>query len=185
MRALRRIAWEYEGLKFLIRNLRAANLLNSFESEWRGGYFFATCNLKHIATINELHISLRDGVRLNYWRRLLYSFCGDKFMPILLDGEGAPIGFEMFYFREDELRNKTLHEAFIGISASHRGKGLASMLREYSIDNFKNSSVRRISTNIPRNNISSLKSALKVGFHISDQESTPESYYLYRELCEQ
>ena len=178
----RRLIWEIEGLKFLLRNINGAKLLITFDSKFKDGYVYSGILSRDICKFNRIHKELRDSSGLNFWRYLLYFFFGKKFAALVKDESGEVIAFQMFYFKADEINRKILHEAFIGVRNEYRGNSLATKLRLFSKSQFQKSSISKISSNIPKDNSPSLRSALKSGFYVSEVESTHNAYYLFNDL---
>jgi len=183
MSPLKRLLWEMEGLKFLVRNLRYGGNLKAFDYINRGELIFRGCSFSDLKKINKLHKHLRDGIGLNIWRKILYGLIGNRLISLIAFEDGRTIAFEMFYFKADEIPSKTIHEAFIGVHPSYQRQGLATELRRFSIQKLKSSGyIHGISTNITRDNSASFQSALKVGFEVDDKSSTAEACYLFCEL---
>jgi len=129
--------------------------------------------------LSKLHGLLRSGAKLNFWRLLLFCVAGRKLILVAENATAGIIAFEMFYFRKDESASGIIHEAFIGVHPDFRNRGISKSLRTHSSKSYFSSGIRGISTNISRENMASLASALCAGFTIQDHTSTHEKLSLF------
>ena len=166
MRIFKKIFHELDGIKFLLRNIKATKKLPKINPKKIGKFLIEPGYKKDLNNILMLHRLLRDGRNLNIWRKILYSSRGKKLIFLLKDLNKKVIGFEMFYFKKDEIENKIIHEAFIGINKRYRKNNLSVHLRKYSIKHFSNTNLTAISTNIPSKNKPSIISAQKSCFKL-------------------
>ena len=94
----------------------------------------------------------------------------------------------MYYLNSRDVREKTIHEGFIGVIPSMTGKGIASAMRSIAKDHFKADGYKGISTRISLNNVSSLQSAIKTGFTPIEEYAEPSTgdrrYYMIAKLIE-
>ncbi len=171
MGILKRFFSEIEGFKFLIRNIKNVEKLPELNSKIIGEFCIESCQKSDFNHVSKLHKLLRDGRGLNFWRKVLYKSKGKKLMFLIKDINKKIIGFQMFYFKEDEIENKIIHEAFIGIKREFRGNNLSAELRKYSIEHFSKTGLSAISTNIPTNNEPSKTSAQKSGFKLHKEKT--------------
>tara|TARA_B100000941_G_scaffold154280_1_gene109342 strand:+ start:760 stop:1311 length:552 start_codon:yes stop_codon:yes gene_type:complete len=171
MEILKRFFSEIEGFKFLIRNIRNVEKLPKIDSKIIGDFRIESCQKSDFNHISKLHKLLRDGRDLNFWRKILYKSKGKKLMFLIKDTNKKIIGFQMFYFKDDEIKNKIIHEAFIGVKSEFRGNNLSVELRKCSIEHFSKTGLSAISTNIPSNNEPSIASAQKTGFQLHKEKT--------------
>lgn len=92
------------------------------------------------------------------------------------------LAMNLFYFNQRDLEEGTIHEGFIGVRSSVRGRGIARSLRHYCAEHFRRSGLVGVSTRISVSNAASLKSATRVGFtpveKYTDPTSDEERYYM-------
>lgn len=170
-----RVAWEAQGLSFLLRNARYSQGLpkmSSFESE---GLVFSGLPKTHLAEVDRVHNVLR-GLPLSWNRRYyLYAF-GEKMCGIVRR-KAVPcsiVAFQLLYFRRPESGCGVIHEAYIGVMPEFRGMGIATNLRRFTTGHLRKAGVKKVSSQVDQENVPSLRSALKVGFEISGQAEGPQ-----------
>jgi RimJ/RimL family protein N-acetyltransferase len=92
------------------------------------------------------------------------------------------IGMELYYFNQQDIKEKTIHQGFRGILPEWQGKGIGTLLTNYAINHFKNSKLDGISSRVSLNNLASLRSNMKLGFRpiekYFDKNMNEERYYL-------
>ncbi|HCZ9577165.1 TPA: N-acetyltransferase [Vibrio cholerae] len=92
------------------------------------------------------------------------------------------VGMELFYFNPRDFKAGTIHEGFIGVLPEFEGRGIATAMRKHAIAHFRLSGLNGISTRISKNNISSLRSAERLGFKPVEEYFDPvmqeDRYYL-------
>tara|TARA_B100000963_G_scaffold335202_1_gene329110 strand:- start:601 stop:1161 length:561 start_codon:yes stop_codon:yes gene_type:complete len=179
MGILSKIFHELDGIKFLLRNIKITRKLPIINSKQIGKFVIEPGCKKDLKDISILHKSLRDGRDLNIWRKILYRGMGKKLIFLLKDSNKRVIGFEMFYFKDYEIENRIIHEAFIGIDKEYRQNNLSVHLREYSINHFSNTNLTAISTNIPAKNKPSIISAKKSGFKLCKERIEKGDYQFF------
>ena len=177
-----RLQWEYEGLRFLLRNLRAAWRLPKMPSIATPEVVLSGCSPFELGRLARLHALLREGRTLNFWRLALYALKGESMVAVARLPDGDIVGFDMFYFRQGEVTHRTVHEAFIGTREEWRRRGLATALRLASIQHFQASGLSGISSHIESSNSASLRSAVRAGFEVVAQDSESDSLTLRRNL---
>ncbi|EPJ1914332.1 GNAT family N-acetyltransferase [Vibrio cholerae] len=101
---------------------------------------------------------------------------------IINGSESNIVGMNLFYFNPRDFKEGTIHEGFIGVLPEFEGRGLATAMRKHAIAHFRLSGLSGISTRISKNNISSLRSAEKLGFKPIEEYFDPviqeDRYYL-------
>ena len=80
------------------------------------------------------------------------------------DSGDVIVGMNMYYFNPRDVREKTIHEGFIGVIPEMNGRGIATTMRLHAKQHFARAGLAGISTRISVANKSSLSSAEKVGF---------------------
>lgn len=158
---------EFEGLKFLYRNMQASHSIHPIPEVQLGGYSLCGLPQKYVGIMDELHRALRDNRPINFWRKLLLKHRGQAICGIAINN-GALLGFCLYYFREDELSSHIIHEAFIGVEPNSRNKGIATSLRYHMAKHFAMQGLKGISTQISPDNLPSLRSAKRIGFRCVD-----------------
>lgn len=181
--SLNKIRNEFEGLKFLIRNLKASRHLNELKSISYKDYIFTGLTKDRIQEWDDLHQLVREGRRLNYWRKMLYRFRGKSLCAAAINHNNKLVGFIFYYFRNDEIPKDIIHEAFAGIHPDERGKGLATALTIYSLEQLANQQLTGVSGYVERNNYASVKMLQRVGYEIEDDPKDPDNnYYVFYHL---
>lgn len=94
----------------------------------------------------------------------------------------------MYYFNSRDVKENTIHEGFIGVTAEAAGQGIATQMRKIAKTHFSLLEIKGISTRISINNVASLRSAQKIGFEPVEQYCDPhtheERYYMICKLEE-
>ena len=177
-----KIKWEFEGFLFLIRNCLKVKKLNTI-SEMRNGFFiFRNFKKTDFKEIKKLHSDFRNGYQINFWRQILFLLFGKYFINVVTFKNKEILGFQMLYFKKNDISNNVIHEAYIGIKSNSIKQGIGSKLRNFSIHKLRNSSVIGISTQIESSNKLSLNSALKVGFKFKNKKLRDNNYILFYKL---
>lgn len=179
---IERAQWEIEGIKFLLQNISEAKNLPSPKKISFNEYQIDGLKPIEIKKLRQIHKTLRNGRELNLWRTILYIIYGKKLITLAKDKKNEIVGFQMLYFKKEEIKNKTIHEAFIGIKPEHQNKSLATNLRLFSARNLKRSRCKKISSKISKNNQASLESAIKCGFEPNPELSTETEFHLTKNL---
>jgi ribosomal protein S18 acetylase RimI-like enzyme len=179
----KKIAYEYEGFKFLIRNLQAFRHLRKLEKKVYNDYVFSSLPKGRIDELDQLHKLTRRGRRLGFWRKILYRLRGESLCSVAINQNNKLVGYIIYYFREAEIPKGIIHEAFAGIAPEERAKGLATELTKYSFNQLTNQNLVGISGYVDKKNLASLKMIQKIGYEIVDDPDDPENnYYLYYPL---
>jgi len=93
-----------------------------------------------------------------------------------------PLPAHCSYFRKSEVNEGIIHEAFLGISPQERGKGLATALQAYTIDQLSRNKLRGISGNVLKANGPSVKMLLRTGFILTDDPDDAANYRVFYPL---
>ena len=177
---LKKIAYEYEGFKFLIRNLKASRHLRKLDRKVYKEYIFSSLPKGRIAELDQLHQLTRKGRRLGFWRKSLYRLRGESLVAVAINQNNKLVGYIIYYFREAEIPKAIIHEAFAGIAPEERAKGLATELTKYSFNQLTNQDLVGISGYVEKKNLASLKMIQNVGYEILDDLDDPENNcYIY------
>jgi len=179
---INKIAYEYEGFKFLVRNLDASRQLKKHQEATHNEYVFTGLPKDRVDEFDQLHQLVREGRKLSFWRKTLYRLRGESLCTVAINQNHNLAGFIIYYFREEEIPKSIIHEAFAGIAPQDRGKGLATALTRYSLDQFNNQNLIGVSGYVEKNNLVSVKMLERVGYEIVDDPDDPEnnSYVFYR-----
>lgn len=180
---LEKIIHEFEGFKFLVRNLNASQRLKTLQSSSYNNYLLTGLTKNRINDLNQLHQAIRDGRKLNYWRKLLYRYRGNRLCAVAINQVNQLVGFIYFYFREDEIAKNIIHEAFVGVKPEERGQGIATALQNYSLDQLSHQHLQGVSGYVEKNNLASVIVHQRVGYEIKDDPRDPENnYHMYYRL---
>ena len=158
------LRYQLQGYSFLRRNMALSRGLPPILSADYGSVSIVACSTSSFAAFRRLHMRLRDGRDFNFWRQQLYRRRGDRLVFLACDG-GQLVGFDMFYFREDEPCN-VVHSAYIGVDERSRNQGISIALRQAAINHFSSARLASISSRIRSDNDYSLRSAERAGFEV-------------------
>jgi RimJ/RimL family protein N-acetyltransferase len=137
--------------------------------------------------------SIEASPAVSFASSMLYDFLGSRMIFATSASpenvsKAALTGINIYYFNNFDAEHGlcTIHEAFIGVLPSQRGKGIATALRQAAFNHFKSSTYMGITTRIKRDNQASLSSALKLGFSDIPELGKPGlldgEVYLFRPL---
>jgi ribosomal protein S18 acetylase RimI-like enzyme len=176
---INKIKYEYDGLLFLIRNTQAARPLSPMQEIGFSNYKFIGLPGDRINELDELHQLVREGRRLNFWRKTFYKYQGSKVCGVVINDRDLLVGFNYYYFRENELKDKIIHEAFLGISPNERGKGIATALQRYTLNQLSKQPLTGVSGNVEKANLPSIKMLQRVGYDFIDDPQDPLNYQVF------
>lgn len=139
--------------------------------------------LKDTASVRQLFFGLNPQGSFSVLKLMLGLVAFRKLLIIAEDVRTRQlVGLDLFYFNDRDLRERTVHEGFIGVVPAYQGQGLATAMRELAKLHFRSNGLSGISTRITQDNVASLQSALKLGFEVVDgvfdASAGYEKYYL-------
>lgn len=161
------IKYEFSGLKFYLRNIAASRTFQPISEARFGDITISGLSKDRIGALEDLHQQLRDGRVVNYWRKAVLRRKGLAVCGIATNNSGRLLGFDYFYFREGEVEEGIIHEAFIGVVQESRGEGIATAMRKHVALHFADQGLHGISSQIDKDNIPSFRSAVKAGFKLA------------------
>ncbi|NLN70817.1 MAG: GNAT family N-acetyltransferase [Chloroflexi bacterium] len=132
-----------------------------------------------IGEIDALHQLLREGRGLGFWRKTYLKLVGKRVCAVIFNHDEQMVGFNYYYFRESEVKDRIIHHAFIGILPEERGKGLATALQTYAIDRLSKNKLTGISGNVKKTNTTSAKMLANVGFVLTDDPDDTTNQKIY------
>lgn len=179
---IKKIRYEWEGFRFLVRNIRASRTLHPMQDSTFSNYQFTGLSTHQIDEMDALHKLVREGRELSFWRKTYFKQCGEKVCSVAFNEDGQMVGFNFYYFRESEVNEGIIHEAFLGISPQERGKVLATALQAYTIDQLSRNKLRGISGNVLKANGPSVKMLLRTGFILTDDPDDAANYRVFYPL---
>ncbi len=98
------------------------------------------------------------------------------------DQSAGIVAFVFFYFNDRDVRERTVHEGFIGVLPEFQGRGIGTTMRRHAVAHFAGAGLAGMSTRITLSNTASLNPSLKLGFQIvdryQDSHSAEERAYL-------
>lgn len=113
-----------------------------------------------------------NGKAIGFKLKILLALLGPKLSIVALEKKsGKLIGVIIFYFNRRDVKEHTIHEAFIGILPEWQGRGIGTLLRQQAINYFKANGLKGISSRVSIFNHSSININKKLGYEII------ESYY--------
>lgn len=187
MKILRKIKTALSILTFVLMNVYKSLGLKKLSPrscvhKHVGGYTVCGLDKNNKTAVYDLYCKYNSSQKVSLANKIIWHYLGNKLCFILEDENKQVIGINLYYFNKRDVKQGTIHEAFIGISAQTRGKGLATMLRKTAIDHLKKSGLKGVSTRISLNNLPSLQSSLKLGFKpvetYFDEKMQEERHYL-------
>lgn len=164
---IKRIKSKVVGFWFLLRNLIHAMKIRPFPGIIANGLTFRGYQKEDVEQIAEIYAALNIGANFVGLRKWLYDLVGTKLMLVAVcsgDSGDVIVGMNMYYFNPRDVREKTIHEGFIGVIPEMNGRGIATTMRLHAKQHFARAGLAGISTRISVANKSSLSSAEKVGF---------------------
>ena len=170
-----------QGLKLWRINMMLAHGLRHQQVEQKGEYTFKSASAAYLSQIEFLHLLLFRQP-LENWLRWLYKFKLDELGSVIVNGSDQVVGYDLFMFNDGEFRQHILHELYVGVSQELQGQGLSTRLRTFSAGMYDYGKLSAISTVAFDNDIKSLRSAQKAGFHISKRSVRPPGYYMELKL---
>lgn len=184
-----RIKSRVEGIRFLLQNLIHAIKIKPFPGITANGLTFRGYQKEDVKQIAEIYAALNKGANFVGPRKWLYSLIGSRLMLVAVssgDSGDVLVGMNMYYFNPRDVREKTIHEGFIGVVPEMNGRGIATTMRLHAKQHFARTGLDGISTRISLANTSSLTSAEKVGFvpieKYTDVHSGELRYYMISKL---
>lgn len=161
-----------------IKKIKSIGFFNESGLILRGAGY---SDLKQIRIIYK-NLNGSDFSRSN---KILLKYCEKKLIIVAekrIKDELVIVGMDMFYLNPRDFKESTVHEGFIGVLPEFEGQGIATKMRKYAMEHFKNAGFYGISSRISKNNLGSLNSAKKLGFEPVEQYTDPvtglERYYL-------
>lgn len=175
-------------LYLLLKGIFCSLVLKSVKSTMLDFYEVRGLRLSDLRTFIKAY-TVCGGGRLSLFNKTLYVFSCRKLVLVAVAkpaGVSEIIGIDMFYSNARDFKERTIHEGFVGVSPSVRGRGVATELRKCAIAHFSKNRFSGISSRISLSNHASLSSAKKLGFlpveQYFDQETQEDRYYLVRPL---
>lgn len=173
----------------MLQNLLHARKINPLPGIVSNGLTFRSYQKEDAIQIAEIYAALNNGAKFAGLRKWLFNMVGSRLMLVAVsasDSGDAIVGMNMYYFNPRDVREKTIHEGFIGVVPEMNGRGIATTMRLHAKQHFARAGLDGISTRISLMNKSSLNSAEKVGFvpieKYTDVHSGELRYYMLSKL---
>ncbi len=181
---------KFGGLLFFIRNAWHLRRISAFKPQEIRSITYRGYVKSDAIAIEGVYKTLNDGASFRSLRQYLYDTLGQSCLLVAAQtnerGEEIVIGMNMYYLNARDVRDKTIHEAFIGVIPQMAGQGIATTMRKIAIAHFKFAGFLGISSRISAENKSSLQSAAKLGFapveQYTDISSKSQRYYMVYKL---
>ncbi|MNK55093.1 hypothetical protein D3C87_740950 [compost metagenome] len=181
---------KFGGLLFFIRNAWHLRRLSAFKPQEISSIAYRGYVKSDAIAIEGVYKKLNGGASFRSLRQYLYDTLGQRCLLVATQtnerGEEVVIGMNMYYLNARDVRDKTIHEAFIGVMPQMAGQGVATTMRKIAIAHFKFAGFLGISSRISAENKSSLQSAIKLGFapveQYTDISSQSQRYYMVYKL---
>lgn len=168
---------------FLLLNFYSFIKLGRIQTFSKNNIQISGLTLDKINEYTHIYEELNYPTKIDFLKKIILKTIGKKccFIARDLDSNNI-IAISLFYFNLKDFYEHSIHEGFIGVIKNYQGRGIATMLRAYTLSHFSNFKIKAISTIIDTNNPASLNSAKKLGFKIQekyiDNCSNSEKYYL-------
>ncbi len=161
----------YQGLAFLILNLRATRKMERIPVKHHGDFTFSGLPQEQIPIVVELYKTLRQGHALDFWKKKLLRYRGGRLCGVVLDSDKKLLGFQLHYFREDEWPKDILYIDYSAMIPEARGKKLASSLRRHTALHFHNQGIKGLSAQTRASNfadVTNLEAVEVFGYKVVD-----------------
>ena len=169
-------------LLFVFRNIYKTFRLKTISLKIQDALYYRGLDKNNRLAAFNLYCKYSGNHKISLQNKIVWTYLGRKLCFVIEDKNKNVLGINFYYFNKRDYQERTIHEAFIGISETARGKGLATALRTRTISHFGHSFLKGISSRVSLNNEASLKSALKLGFKpiekYYDENMNEERYYL-------
>lgn len=167
---------------FLIINFSKLSTTKDIPIFQQGHYSIRGCLYNELEEANNVY-KIMNGKSFSSIHKLLLKFFSEKILIIVKDNTNNKIvALNLYYVNKRDIKDKTIHAAFIGVLDSYQGQGLATSMRTQAQLHFRNSGYSGLSSKISKNNIASFKGALKVGYkpteEFYDNTTGEDRYYL-------
>jgi RimJ/RimL family protein N-acetyltransferase len=169
-------------LKYLALNFNGAIKIKKIKTTPYGPITVKACLPRYRAAAFDLYLSANNSARISFANYIIWSLFGSRLCFVAVDPDDKVEGIAFFYFNEKDIKDKTVHQSFIGVAERNRGKGTGTLLTKTAIHHFRSNSLGGISSRVSKNNIPSLKVKLKLGFKPVEEYFDPvmqeDRYYL-------
>jgi RimJ/RimL family protein N-acetyltransferase len=163
---MKKIVNAYRAGTKLVKEILHLISVPKFPQKSVGDYLYTSASFDDIVELESIYVDL-NGTRFRRPQRLSLLFNIRKRLLVVKTNENGSekiVGMNFYYLNNKDLKEKTIHEGFIGVLPNHRGQGLATEMRKIAILHFSRSRFKGISTRISKKNLGSLRSAEKLGF---------------------
>lgn len=179
VRKINGISWL---LGFLYINYVNSLKIKKIESTCHEKISIKACSSRYRESAFNLYLLANNARKIGVANYIVWRFLFNKLCFVAVNEHGVVEGIAFYYFNVRDIKDKTVHQAFTGVSEDSRGKGIATLLRKSAISQFSTSGIGGISSRVSKNNIPSLKVNLKLGFKPVEEYFDPamqeERYYL-------
>lgn len=189
MTMIARIKSRAGGGRFFLQNLLHARKIKQIPGIVTNGLTLRGYQKEDASQIARIYAALNEGAKFVGIRRCLFNIVGSRLMLVAVapgDSRDVLVGMNMYYFNPRDVREKTIHEGFIGVVPEMSGRGIATTMRLHAKQHFARAGLDGISTRISLANTFSLTSAEKVGFipieKYTDVYSGELRYYMVSKL---
>ena len=181
---------KFGGLVFFIQNARRLRRVPVFKSQQMMAITYRGYVKTDAFAVEEMYAGLNNGAHFRSLRKYLYDPFGRRCLLVATQnnetGGEIVVGINMYYLNARDIKEQTIHEAFIGVAPEMTGRGIATSMRKIAITHFKFAGFLGISTRISVEYKPSLQSAIKIGFErveqYIDNASGAQRYYMLYKL---
>ena len=163
----------FSTARFIARNLYLGAQLRDIKIDENQDFRIRGCFRHDLDQVKDLYTHLGEGSRWTIAKSVLYFLAGTKFVVVAESrSHHTIIGVNVYYVPDAHHDMKVIHEAFVGVDARFRKRGLATQMRKHAIEHFGNSRLHQITTQIDASNKASIKSCTNSGYRRASMESS-------------
>lgn len=168
----------------LLKELETSLIYLPVGNKMSGSVLIRGFKLRDLRQLRQLYLDLNPRGSLSL-ARFLWGIIGYRRLLICAEDTqtSSLVGLDLFYFNSRDLQESTVHEGFVGVVPSYRGKGLATKMRIIAKQHFHRNGLKGISTRISQDNKASLISALNLGFEIVETQHSVEDGENHYMVC--
>lgn len=159
-------------------NMDKSRNIRKFLQKEDDNFLYRAGSAADLKAIEHLHFSLFRGPMVN-WLHWVYKFRAPELMSVIVDKKtNKVIGYDLYMFNESELKDRYIHEQYLGIDPNYQGKSLSVSLRKFSIECYNFGVLYGVSTLANLDDIKAIRSAQKAGFAIKKLSVKPRAHYM-------
>ena len=115
-----------EEVDFVARNIKAAIRLPRVGAEESGDVRIRGAARSDVKQLQEIYAGLNSGHQFERKWMWLLKAMAPRLCIVAQDKSAGIVGFILFYFNDRDLRERTVHEGFIGVLPAFQGRGIGT-----------------------------------------------------------